>query len=319
MTAVESTGMTTERTAAEAFGLLSDETRLDILRTLAEAQNEDHRTGVAELSFSEVYDRVDVDDTSKLSYHLGELTGTFLRKHEDGNGGGYRFTHAGEQMVRFILAENYRQPPDIGPVEADGACLRCGQSGLQAMLKDQYFALQCPDCEQPTFTYRVTPAQARSHDEAALVDAVTWELAGDLLKMRQGVCPDCAGRLETDVLGLDDMPTGEAVPASFATASECQECLRFLSLPLTHAAAYHPESVAFHWEHGVDVMGTGMWEFHRHLHDDRWTTDRVDTDPAEYRVELQRDSATLGLFLDDDAAVVRTERVRSRDQRDRRS
>jgi hypothetical protein len=306
--------MDTERTAAEAFGLLSDETRLDILRTVARAQTEDRETGVANLSFSEIYDRVDVGGTSKLSYHLGELTGTFLRKHDEG----YAFTHAGERMVRFILAENYRRPPDVGPVEADGTCLRCGETGLQATLRDQYFALQCPACERPTSTYRVTPAQARSHAEADLVDAVTWELAGDLLKMRQGVCPDCAGRLETEVLDLEDVPSGEAVPASFATASECQECLRFLSLPLSHAAAYHPESVAFHWEHGVDVMGTGMWEFHRHLHEDRWTADRVG-DGGEYRVELRRDSATLRLYLDDEAAVSRTERVQSRDQRDRRS
>lgn len=55
----------------------------------------------------------------------------------------------------------------------------------------------------------------RSHAEADLVDAVTWELAGDLLKMRQGVCPGCAGRLETDVLGLEDVPSGETVPTSF--------------------------------------------------------------------------------------------------------
>lgn len=313
-TPVESTGIGTERTAAEALGLLSEETRLDILRTVAEAQNESQRRDTAEVTFSEIYDRVDVDGTSKLSYHLGELTGTFLRKHGDG----YGFTHAGEQMVRFILAENYRGPPDIGPVEADGTCLRCGETGLEATLRDQYFALQCPDCERATFTYRVTPAQARSHDEEELVEAVTWELAGDLLKMRQGVCPDCAGELDTRVLDLEDVPSGEGVAASFATASECRECLRFLSLPLSHAAAYHPESVAFHWEHGVDVMGTGMWEFHRHLHEDRWTADRVDNGEG-YRVELRRDSATLRLYLDAQAAVTRTERVQSRDQRDRRS
>ncbi len=128
-TPVESTGIGTERTAAEALGLLSEETRLDILRTVAEAQNESQRRDTAEVTFSEIYDRVDVDGTSKLSYHLGELTGTFLRKH----GNGDRFTHAGEQKVRFILAENYRQPPDVGPVEADGACLRCGSTSTSAL------------------------------------------------------------------------------------------------------------------------------------------------------------------------------------------
>lgn len=76
--------METERSAADVFGLLSDETRLDILRAVASAQHENERTGVADLSFSELYDRVDVENTSKLSYHLGELTGTFLRKGERG-------------------------------------------------------------------------------------------------------------------------------------------------------------------------------------------------------------------------------------------
>jgi DNA-binding transcriptional ArsR family regulator len=87
--------MDTEPTADSVFGLLADEIRLDILRTVARAQHENRITGVTNLSFSDIYDRVDVDGTSKLSYHLGELTGTFLRKHENG----YAFTHAGEQMV----------------------------------------------------------------------------------------------------------------------------------------------------------------------------------------------------------------------------
>jgi len=302
--------MDADRTADDVFGLLADETRLDILRTVARAQHEKRKTGVTELSFSDIYDRVDVDGTSKLSYHLGELTGTLLRKHGDG----YAFTHAGERLVRFVLAENYRRPPDIGTVETDGTCLRCGETGLRATLQDQYFRLECPACERPNFIYRITPAQARAHDGPGLIDAVVRELAGDLLKMRRGVCPDCAGRIETEVFDTSGEPVGETIPASFATGSECRQCLRFLSLPLTHAAAYHPESVAFHWDRGVDVVGTGMWEFHHHLHDGRWTADRVGTDPDEYRVELQRDTASLRLYLDETAAVTRTERVRRREQ-----
>ncbi|MFC5973734.1 ArsR/SmtB family transcription factor [Halomarina salina] len=307
--------MDTERTAADVFRLLSDEIRLDILRTVARAQHENRETGVTELSFSDIYERVDVDGTSKLSYHLGELTGTFLRKHENG----YAFTHAGEQLVRFVLAENYRHPAAVGPIETDGTCLHCGEAGLHATLHDQYFLLQCPACERPSFSYNVTPAQVQAHDGPALIDAVIGDLAGDLLKMRQGVCPDCAGRIDTEVFDAREVPVGNTVPASFATSSECKQCLRFLSLPLTHAAAYHPESVVFHWKHGVDIMGTGLWEFHHHLHDGQWTADRVDTDPDEYRVELRRDSASLRLYLDEDAAVTRTEHVKQRDQNDRRS
>jgi hypothetical protein len=307
--------METEPTADEVFQLLSDETRLDVLRTVAVAQHENRRTGVAALSFSEIYDRVDVDDTSKLSYHLGELAGTFLRKHDDG----YAFTHAGEQMVRFVLAENYRDPSDVGPIETEGGCLFCGENTLRATLEDQYFTMYCTACDRPGYAYRVRAAQVRERTGDDLIDAVTREQAGDLLKTRRGVCPDCAGRLETQVMTAENHPASGEVSLSFATVSECRDCLRLLSLPLPTAAAYHPESIAFHWEHGVDILGSGVWEFNRYIQDGRWTSERVGTDPDEYRVEFRRDTSTLRLFLDEGAAVTRTERVRRRDQRDRHS
>lgn len=307
--------MGTEQTAGDVFGLLSDDIRLDILRTVAIAQQEEQAAGVAALSFSDMYDRVDVDSTSKLSYHLGELTGTFLRKHE----GGYAFTHAGEQLVRFVLAENYRSPSDFGTIETDGTCLFCGESALEALLENQYFMIRCSDCDRPAFSYRIRPAQVRSRTGTDLIDAVIWEQAGDFFKMRQGVCPDCAGRLDTEVIDTETVPVSETVPASFGTYSECQQCRRCLSIPLSYAAACHPESVAFHWEHGVDIMGTGMWEWHNHLHEGRWNSERNDTEQANYRVVLQRDKTALRLYLDERAVVKRTERVQRRNQSERRS
>lgn len=307
--------MGSEQTADDVFQLLSDEIRLDVLRTVAVAQREKRQTGVTELSFSEIYDRVDVDDTSKLSYHLGELTGTFLRKHGDG----YAFTHAGEQLVRFVLAGNYRQPPEVGQVETEGSCLFCEETTLVASLHDQYFMIRCSACDRPAYAYRVRPAQVRSHTGADLIESVIREQAGDLLKARRGVCPDCAGALDTEVMSAENEASPDGVPLSYATASECQECLRFLSLPLTHAAVFHPEAIAFYWEHGVDVLGTGLWEFHHYLDDGRWTADRTGTDPAEYRVEFRHDTSSLRLFLDESAVVTRTERVRRRDQSESRS
>ncbi len=307
--------MGTERTASEVFQLLANETRLDVLRTIAVAQNENRRTGVARLSFSDIYERVDVDNTAKLSYHLGELTGVFLRKHDDG----YAFTHAGEQLVRFVLAENYRAPADVDPVKTDGHCLFCGEPALEASMHDQYFMIECTDCERPVFSYRVRPAQIRAHRGTDLIDAVIWEHAGDVLKMRQGVCPDCAGHMTTEVLDADEEPVPAPVPISFATVSQCQQCLRMLSLPLPSAAAVHPESVAFHWEHGDDVLGTGMWECYEYLHQGRWSAARSDSGAGAYLVELKREGTTLRLYLDESAAVTRTERVQRREQPDRRS
>lgn len=307
--------METERTPEDVFGLLADDIRLDILRTVALAQQEEQETGIAALSFSDIYDRVDVDNTSKLSYHLGELTGAFLRKHE----GDYAFTHAGEQLVRFILAENYRSPEDFGTIETEGQCLYCGETALQATLHEQYFFIRCSECNRPAFSYRVRPAQVQARTDSDLIESVIWEQAGDFVKMRQDVCPDCAGDLETEVIDAENESVPDSVPVSFATRSECQQCLRFMSVPLTHAAAYHPESVAFHWEHGVDIMGTGMWELHQYLLDGTWTSKRTGSNSVEYQVELRRDATSLRLYLDDAAVVTRTERVQRRNQSERRS
>lgn len=307
--------MGTERDADDVFGLLSDKIRLDILRTIAVAQSEEQKTGIAQLSFSEIYEQVDVDNTSKLSYHLGELTDTFLRKRGDG----YTFTHAGEQMVRFILAGNYRSPEDFGTIETDGQCLYCGETALQATYHEQYFFIRCAECDHPAFSYRVRPAQVQARTGSDLIESVIWEQAGDFVKMRQGVCPDCAGRLDTEVIDAKKESISDPVPVSFGTRSECQQCLRFMSIPLTHAAAYHPESVAFHWEHGVDIMGTGFWELHSYLLEDQWTAEQIDTSPVEYQVELRCDGALLRLHLDGGATVTRTERVQRKDQRNRRS
>jgi hypothetical protein len=307
--------MGSERTAEAVFGLLSDEIRIDILKTVALAQQEEKQTGVASLSFSDIYERVAVDNTSKLSYHLGELTGTFLRKHDDG----YAFTHAGEQMVRFILAENYRQPPEFGPIETEGGCQFCGETTVRAVLEDQYFTAYCTDCGHGANAYRVRPAQVRERTGDELIKAVIWEQNGDLLKSRRGVCPDCTGRIETEVWDTTDIPFPDESPVSHITISECQDCLRFLSLPLPVAAAYHPESISFHWEHGVDILGTGVWEFNRYLHDERWTSERVGTNPDRYRIELRRETSTLRLFLNESTTVTRTERVRRRNQNERDS
>jgi DNA-binding transcriptional ArsR family regulator len=307
--------MTPQQSADVAFRLLSDEIRIDILRAIAEAQREKAVAGiesgetgllVTPLSFSEIYRRVDVDSTSKLSYHLGELTETFLQKGE----GGYVLTHAGEQMIRFILAENYLQPADFGPLEAAGSCLYCGGPALEATLHDQYFLVRCTVCDQPAAGYVTTPAQTRAHDGRELLDSLKRKQATDYLLTRQGICPSCTGRMETTVheVPLEDVPF--PTDRTFIIVDECGECLRIYSTLLIYAAFYHPASIAFHWDRGVDVTGTGVWELHQFVQDGQWTVSRRATDPEEYEVVLRWEDATLRVVLNETGTVIRTERVR---------
>lgn len=298
--------MTTTRSAAEIFRLLADETRVDVLRAIAVAQYELDRpeAGPAELSFSEIYDRVDVENTSKLSYHLGELTGTYLQKSDDG----YSLTHAGERIVRFILSGNHTQADSFGPEPVDGTCVFCGEEELEARLSQQFFRIDCSACDRQVTGQPITPAQARTRDTDALIRSVKLQGAADYRQIRRGLCPECGARLTAEVVALPESPLPEA--DSFLVTSRCEECLRTYNSPLTYSVASHPASVAFHWDRGIDVTAKGIWEFHEYVHDGRWTSEQVASEPAEYEVVLRHGDDAVRLSLDSTATVLRTARVR---------
>ena len=79
------------------FELLSDETRLGIVRELA-VVNAD---GSAEngLSFSELRTRVGTRDSGQFNYHLGRLRGNLVEK----NGAGYELTELGLVVGATVL------------------------------------------------------------------------------------------------------------------------------------------------------------------------------------------------------------------------
>lgn len=298
--------MTGRRSPTDIFRLLADDTRVDILRAVAVAQYDLDQvdSGAAELAFSEIYDRVDVENSSKLSYHLGELAGTYLRKTDDG----YSLSHAGERIVRFILAENYGSPESFGPEPVDGVCIFCGAEALEASLSHQFFRIDCTACEQQVAGQPITPAQVRTRGTDALVQSVKRRSAEDARLIRQRLCPECGAQLSVEVAEVPASALPEA--DSFVVRSTCDACLREYNSPLTYSAVYHPASIAFHWERGVDVTARGLWEFHEYVYEGRWTSEQVASDPDEYEVVLRHGEDAVRLYLDSTATVVRTERVR---------
>ncbi|WP_276270569.1 winged helix-turn-helix domain-containing protein [Haloarcula litorea] len=307
--------MTENRSATDIFRLLADDTRVDILRAVAVSQYEREQVGAgaAELSFSEIYDRVDVENTSKLSYHLGELTGAYLRKSDDG----YSLSHAGERIVRFILSGNYEQPPSFGPEPVDGTCVYCGATALEARLSHQFFRVDCTACERQVTGQPITPAQVETRDGESLVRSVKLRSAETGRQIRRGTCPECRARLSAEVVAVPESPLPDA--DSNLVTSACEACLREYNSPLTYSVVSHPASVAFHWEHGVDVTARGLWEFHEHVYEGRWTSERVGSDPDEYEVVMRQGDDAVRLHLDSTATVVGTERVRRESGEFRRS
>ncbi|APW97548.1 transcriptional regulator [Halobiforma lacisalsi AJ5] len=303
--------MTEDRSAIEAFGLLSDGTRIDVLREVAVAQSEGaHTGGPAELSFSTLYDRVDIDNTSKLSYHLGELEGLFLRKTD----GGYSLTHAGERIVRLLLSENYGAPTGFEGTDVSGTCPLCGAHSLEVSLENQFLTVACRDCERGIAGYEVTPAQVRDRSPSAVVETLAHRMSAHYRQVRGGVCPSCGGDLSLEVV-----EGGELEADPFRAVDRCRQCLRSYSAPLTLRSTYHPEAIAFCWERGVDVLTLAPWELLGYASEGQWTGTRTATDPTEYEVTLRLEDDALRLELAADLSITATERVRRRSLADRRS
>lgn len=87
---------------ASVFGLLSDETRLDIVRILAEYRFDE--TAGRCLSFSELQRRVGARDAGRFNYHLAELRGSLVEKTPEG----YSLTDEGVTVSALVL--------DAGPL-----------------------------------------------------------------------------------------------------------------------------------------------------------------------------------------------------------
>jgi len=94
------------------------------------------------LSFSALRDRVDVRDSGRFNYHLGELRGRFVEKGEDG----YTLRYAGTRVVGGLYSGAYTEETSLGPVPVEGHCSHCG-GDLEARYEDDHGYVDCTDCE----------------------------------------------------------------------------------------------------------------------------------------------------------------------------
>jgi len=159
--ALEGTAGAADPHAVEAFQLLANETRLAILLALWETKDP---TGEAAVPFSELYDRVGLDDSGNFNYHLDKLEGHFVTAADDG----YRLAPAGTKIVRAVIAGTGISEPTLEPTEIDMACPRCEAPTAITYRDGRLFQL-CTECsgnistsgefpEGTIFNWRLDPA-----------------------------------------------------------------------------------------------------------------------------------------------------------------
>ncbi|MFC7202609.1 winged helix-turn-helix domain-containing protein [Haloferax namakaokahaiae] len=275
-----------------AFSLLADETRLSILRVLADSPHE-------RLTFSQLRERVGVADSGRFNYHLGKLTDLFVKKSE----GGYELRLAGWMVVGAILAGSYTRGESIGPVPVSAPCAICGGS-VEATYADETVAIACADCDAHYTSASIPPGVFEGHDDAELPDVADMYTRSVFSQARLGFCSRCHGRIEprlvteTNELLMHDC---EGPTAAYT----CERCHDEHVSSVHLAFIDHPAVVSFYYDHDVDLTQPHLWG-------SAWRTKPVveleSEDPLRARVEFTVGEETLTLVADEDLEVLDIER-----------
>ncbi|ELK55234.1 hypothetical protein D320_05641 [Haloferax sp. BAB-2207] len=270
---------------AEAFGIVADETRLTILEALWESPDRP-------VPFSELRRRVGVDDSARFNYHLGKLRGQFVRKTDEG----YDFRHAGEKVVRAVLAGTFNEDPVLPAFPAPGSCVACGGS-LEADYGDEKLTISCADCARVHAHEEFPPGGLEGRSSEALLSAFDQRVRHLHCLAADGVCPECGGTTST-ALSRDADPFDLEV----VVTHRCAQCAYEAVSPVGLVLLDESTVLGFLSSRGEDVCGTPFWRFPWVVGDEALTV--VSEEPWRIRVRIDADDEHLVVELDGDLSVV---------------
>ena len=276
---------------ADAFAALGEETRVAILRALAEHRRE--AEGDPELSFSALRERVGMRDSGQFNYHLGKLRGRFVERTEDG----YGLTYAGREVVGAILAGTY-EGASVGPTSVDGACTVCG-AGLTGEYDDGIVTVTC-DADHTVFRAQVPPGAAADRSMPDLLSFATRLTYADFELLTAGICPECYGAVDGSIGPMD--ADGES-DIEWAYRTTCQRCgvatTSMAGLALLHDAAF----LGFCADHGVALHERLPWALPLDA-----PVERTSEAPPRFRVPVVMDDERFGATLSGTGEVLQTGR-----------
>lgn len=310
------TGSEPNRNAAlapdEAFAVLGNETRLEILQTLGGADGP--------LSFSEVYDRVDYDDTANFDYHLGQLVGHFVRKTPDG----YELWEAGRRVVEAVLSGAVTDNPVREPTPSEEGCPFCG-APIEVGFQHARIELNCTECpgmhrrsqsggrrfdEYGTLGYFLfPPAGVGDRTPTEMLEAAWTWMHADVLVMSTGVCSRCSADLDQWVSACGDHDASEGYcercESRYAVQfeSECPNCNRRLTSIAPAGLLSNTALLSFLTDHGVNPVAPDAID--RAMRTIAHYDEAVhSTDPFEGEFTFAVAGTAITLTVDDDLEVV---------------
>lgn len=281
----------------DAFALVGDEIRAEIVRTLGDARVAERSRPV--LSFSELRSRTGVEvDSSRFNYHLQKLVGHFVERTDEG----YRMRPEGRELYQTLRAGTFDRRASPRSVEVGLDCYYCG-AAVEATFEDGVATVRCPECEYLYDTAATPPAV---DDEAAALASVSLFTHHEHLAFARGVCSNCANALDAQFVPPAEVPFPGADRHEVYVYRPCDHCgdQRFLSVG--EALLADTGLVSFCYERGLDVLSTPLWEL-EFAATDRYVTVRS-TDPWEVALRVSLAGDALELVVDEDLTVVERNR-----------
>ncbi|WP_049922133.1 DUF7351 domain-containing protein [Halopiger djelfimassiliensis] len=289
----------------DAFQVLGNDVRTGILETLLERTDGD---ATSRATFSELFAASDVETSAGFAYHLDQLVGPYVRKDErdeNGSDGGYELTYAGVRAARDIATGAYTRRVDHPPVDLDDACPFCEREALEARSTDNVVTVACAGCDRTLLDLGLPPAGLEAHGDA-FPDALDRYHRDRLARMRDGICPDCAGsvsaRLVTPSADVADELPAELTDHVQAELS-CDGCGTTVRCPVALTLLEQPAVVSFYHDHGRDVRERPIWNV-----GPEWAETVLSEEPLALRVVVELEGDVLALYVTDELTVVDVQR-----------
>lgn len=299
----------------EAFSVLGDETRLQILQVLGEANGA--------LAFSELFKRIDYEDSSNFQYHLDKLVGHFVTKAD----GEYRLQQAGRRVVEAILSGTVTDNPVLEPTEVDERCPICS-AAMKVGYQQERAEMYCTECaglfdsasSDPRLGedgylghMSLPPVGVDSRSPAEILKAAwTWKHL-DVVADSSGICSRCSAPLDHSVSVCEDHDSasqscdecGRQYAAEFVL--RCTNCNYSVQSIAPGVFLANTELLAFLTEHGVNPIAPSS--FNDAMAAVANYDEEIDsTDPFKGEFTFGIDDAEIVLTVDENLDVVDTTR-----------
>ncbi len=290
--------MITAEETEEAFTALADSTRVEILRTL-------WNTDEDSLSFTDLREAVGMRDSGQFNYHLDKLTGRFVRKTEEG----YALTIAGQLVYGSLLSGAYSKKETLGPIPLSDPCPACGGSRTLSY-DDETVTVECDSCDI-TPSAGVPPGVFEGYALDDIPTVANRYFRTIVQQSDNGFCWYCEGKTTPTVVPMrsivgDDVDHPGDDDQLPVVQYGCARCGNSLTVNLGNSLLDHPAVVSFYYEHGINVQETSLWEFAT------WNTERtqiVNSDPMRARVSYHAGDERLDLVVDEQLSILEINRL----------